>query len=245
MQLWKFLSGTVACVALSGATPLAEVKEISKELLDHHEIHKCQLEVINAATDLSNLMVDNTDMQVLVCLFFYFYFFFLAFQFVIFVVWFWRIKWKIWIIIPFFTVSWMDKSRYIRYMKIYEREGYLFSLSKKVCERKLTVYLFAVVFTGYQYICYASVSALQHWCKVVDIGWCNASFREGITNPSVRISLSNIYDELTGRFIGRKYFKFSKLNLVATLVKIEVLLLPHADLFHSKAHGHWKFTMAD
>jgi len=75
MQLWVFLSGTVACVALSGATPLAEVKEISKELLDHHEIHKCQLEVINAASDLSNLMVDNTDMQVLVCLFFIFYIF--------------------------------------------------------------------------------------------------------------------------------------------------------------------------
>ena len=74
MQLWMFLSGTVACVALSGATPLAEVKEISKELLDHHEIHKCQLEVINAASDLSNLKVDNTDMQVLLCLSFIFYF---------------------------------------------------------------------------------------------------------------------------------------------------------------------------
>ena len=47
-------------------------------------------------------------------------------------------------------------------MKICERERYLFSLSKKVCERKLTVYLFAAVFIGYQYICYASVSALQH-----------------------------------------------------------------------------------
>ena len=60
--------------------------------------------------------------------------------------------------------------------------------------------------------------------------WYNASFREGITNPSVRISLFNIYDEITGRLIGRKYFKFSKLNLVATIVQIEVLLLPHADL---------------
>jgi len=87
MQLWAFLSGTVACVALSGATPLAEVKEISKELLDHHEIHKCQLEVINAASDLSNLMVDNTNMQVLVCP----TDFFLAFQFVTFVFRFWRI----------------------------------------------------------------------------------------------------------------------------------------------------------
>jgi len=92
MQLCMFLSGTVACVALSGATPLAEVKEISKELLDHHEIHKCQLEVINAASDLS-----NTDLQVLVCLFLSFILFisFLAFQFVIFVFRFWRIKWKI------------------------------------------------------------------------------------------------------------------------------------------------------
>ena len=79
MQLWAFLSGTVACVALSGATPLAEVKEISKELLDHHEIHKRQLEVTNAASDLSNLMVDNTDTQVLVCLFFIFYFIYLFF----------------------------------------------------------------------------------------------------------------------------------------------------------------------
>ena len=130
-------------------------------------------------------------------------------------------------------------------MKICERERYLFSLSKKVCERKLTVYLFAAVFIGYQYICYASIFALQHLCTVVDIGWCNESFREGITNPSVHISLSNIYDEITGRFIGRKYFKFSKLNLVATLVQIEVLLLPPADLSHSKAHGHWKFAMAD
>ena len=59
-------------MALSGATPLAEVKEISKELLDHHEIHKCQLEVTNAASDLSNLMVDNIDTQVLVCLFLFF-----------------------------------------------------------------------------------------------------------------------------------------------------------------------------
>ena len=74
-----FLSGTVVCVASSGATPLAEVKEISKELLDHHEIHKCQLEVTNAASDLSNLMVDNTDTQVLVCLFFIFYFIYLFF----------------------------------------------------------------------------------------------------------------------------------------------------------------------
>ena len=79
MQLWVFLSGTVACVALSGATPLAEVKEIRKELLDHHEIHKCQLEVTNAASDLSNLMVDNINTQVLVCLFSIFYYIYLFF----------------------------------------------------------------------------------------------------------------------------------------------------------------------
>ena len=79
MQLWAFLSGTVACVALSGATPLAEVKEIRKELLDHHEIHKCQLEVTNAASDLSNLMVDNINTQVLVCLFSIFYYIYLFF----------------------------------------------------------------------------------------------------------------------------------------------------------------------
>ena len=167
MQLWMFLSGTVACVALSGATPLAEVKEISKELLDHHEIHKCQLEVINAASDLSNLKVDNTDMQVLLCLSFIFYFIywlFLAFQFVTFVFRFWRI-------------CRMDIPGKGIWKSVRETDTDLFGLSKKVRERKLTVYLFAAVFIGYQYICYASVSALKHWCKVhmVDIGTMRAS----------------------------------------------------------------------
>ena len=41
----------VACVVLSGATPVAEVKESSEELLEHHEIHKRQ--VVSAASDLS------------------------------------------------------------------------------------------------------------------------------------------------------------------------------------------------
>ena len=63
MQLWVFLFGTVACVALSGATPLAEVKEASEELLDHHEIQKRQLEVVNAASGLSKFMVENTERQ--------------------------------------------------------------------------------------------------------------------------------------------------------------------------------------
>ena len=53
MQLWVFLFGTVACVALSGATPLAEVKEASEELLDHHEIHKRQLKCIYGKTPAS------------------------------------------------------------------------------------------------------------------------------------------------------------------------------------------------
>ena len=113
MQLWVFLSGTVACVALSGATPLAEVKEISKELLDHHEIHKCQLEVTNVASDLSNLMVDNIDTQVLVCLFLFFilfiYFFGLSVCDLCIPIL--EDKVEILIIIPFFTVSGMDISR--------------------------------------------------------------------------------------------------------------------------------------
>lgn len=67
-------------------------------------------------------------------------------------------------------------------MKICERERYLFSLSKEVCERKLFI-LFAAVFIGYQYICYASVSALQHRCKVVDVGWCMRA--SGKVSPTV------------------------------------------------------------
>jgi len=41
----------------------------------------------------------------------------------------------------------------------------------------------------------------------------------------MRNSLSNIYDETTERFIGKKYFKLNELNLVATLVQIEVLVI--------------------
>ena len=54
---WLFLFGAVACVALSGATPVGEVKVISEEPLDHHDIHKRQLEIINAASDLSKCIV--------------------------------------------------------------------------------------------------------------------------------------------------------------------------------------------
>jgi len=50
-------------LALSGATPLAEVKEASEELLDHHEIHKRQLKVVNAASGLSKFMVENAERQ--------------------------------------------------------------------------------------------------------------------------------------------------------------------------------------
>ena len=57
MQFWLFLFGAVACVALSGATPVGEVKETSEETLDHHEIHKRQLEVVNAASGLSECMI--------------------------------------------------------------------------------------------------------------------------------------------------------------------------------------------
>ena len=56
MQLWLFLLGAVACVALSGATPIGEVKVISEELEEHHEIHKRQLEILNAASGLSECM---------------------------------------------------------------------------------------------------------------------------------------------------------------------------------------------
>ena len=34
----------------------------------------------------------------------------------------------------------------------------------------------------------------------VDIGQCDVRFMGGVTNPSVRISLSNIYIEVTGRY---------------------------------------------
>ena len=59
MQFWLFLVGAVACVALSGAAPdpAGEVKVISEEPLDHHEIHKRQLEIVNAASGLSKCMV--------------------------------------------------------------------------------------------------------------------------------------------------------------------------------------------
>ena len=36
--------------------------------------------------------------------------------------------------------------------------------------------------------------------KRVDIGQCNVNIMGGITNPRVRISLSNIYIEVTGRY---------------------------------------------
>ena len=58
MQFWLFLFGAVACVALSGAAPVGEVKVISEEPLDgHHEIHKRQLEIVNVASGLSKCMV--------------------------------------------------------------------------------------------------------------------------------------------------------------------------------------------
>ena len=44
-------------MALSGATPVGEVKVISEELLDHHDIHKRQLEIVNAASGLGECMV--------------------------------------------------------------------------------------------------------------------------------------------------------------------------------------------
>ena len=59
MRVWLFLFGAVACVALSGATPVGEVKETSEKPLDHHEIHRRQLEVVNAASDTSECMVEN------------------------------------------------------------------------------------------------------------------------------------------------------------------------------------------
>ena len=36
--------------------------------------------------------------------------------------------------------------------------------------------------------------------KTVDIGGCDVSFRGGLTNPSVRVSLSKIYIKFTGRY---------------------------------------------
>ena len=59
MQLWLFLLGAVACVALSGAVPIGEVKVISEEPqnAEHHEIHKRQLEIVNAASGLSKCIL--------------------------------------------------------------------------------------------------------------------------------------------------------------------------------------------
>lgn len=89
MQVWLFLFGAVACVVLSGATPVAEVKESSEELLEHHEIHKRQ--VVSAASDLSECHDRYTVRQaVCVCVL---YSWFL--QYVMLVFQFWRIKWKI------------------------------------------------------------------------------------------------------------------------------------------------------
>ena len=36
--------------------------------------------------------------------------------------------------------------------------------------------------------------------RTVDIGGCDISFRGGLTNPSVRITLSNIRIQITGRY---------------------------------------------
>ena len=36
--------------------------------------------------------------------------------------------------------------------------------------------------------------------RIVNIGGCDVSFRGGLTNPSVRVSLSNIYIKITGRY---------------------------------------------
>jgi len=36
--------------------------------------------------------------------------------------------------------------------------------------------------------------------KTVDIGDCDVSFMGGITNPRVKVSLSNIYIKITGRY---------------------------------------------
>jgi len=90
-MVWLFLFGAVACVVLglSGATPVAEVKESSEELLEHHEIHKRQ--VLSAASDLSECHVRNTVRQAVCIRVLYSWFLqyvMLAFQF-------WRIKWKI------------------------------------------------------------------------------------------------------------------------------------------------------
>ena len=92
MWVWLFLFGAVACVALSGATPVGEVKETSKESLDHHEIHKRQLEVVNAASATSECMAENAVRQSkAVCSY---NFLCLFSQFVMLVFQFWRIKWK-------------------------------------------------------------------------------------------------------------------------------------------------------
>ena len=53
--------------------------------------------------------------------------------------------------------------------------------------------------------CYVMFMCLLYSVDVntADIGGCDVSFRGEITNPSVRISLSNIYIKVTGRY--KKY----------------------------------------
>ena len=51
MQFWLLLFGAIACVALSGATPVVKVTDEDPQV--HHDIHKRQLEIVNAASGVS------------------------------------------------------------------------------------------------------------------------------------------------------------------------------------------------
>ena len=56
-------------------------------------------------------------------------------------------------------------------------------------------YLFAAVVSVYLEFLPYSIDV-----RTVDIGGCDISFRGGVTNPSVRVSLSKIYIRITGRY---------------------------------------------
>ena len=64
MQLWLFVIGAVACVALSGATPAGgnEKPVVGKEP-SHHHIRKRQLEAVNSLSGLRKCMKARYGMQ--------------------------------------------------------------------------------------------------------------------------------------------------------------------------------------
>ena len=69
--------------------------------------------------------------------------------------------------------------------------------------------LFYLVCYAYKFLLY-SIDV-----QTVDIGDCDVSFKGGITNPRVQVSLSNIYIKITGRY--RKKILYVQLFEFGTL----------------------------